>query len=57
MLSGEHRGERAMNAGVGLMIGVMIGLFTGHLVICMSLGLLFGALADSVKQANKPPGA
>jgi hypothetical protein len=46
-----------MGALQGLVWGGAIGLLTGHLVICMSLRLLFGALADSVKQANIPPGA
>ena len=42
----------------GLCAGVVIGIFTDQLAICLSLGVLFGALAQSfmdTRKANKPP--
>ena len=39
----ENENQIAYGAGIGLLIGIIIGSFTGHVNLWISLGLCFSA--------------
>ena len=42
-----------MGVSYGMLIGVMVGLLTGQLVICLSLGIICGTLVQGFTGAKK----
>jgi hypothetical protein len=52
-MSDKEEHKTALSAGIGLVLGVLIGSFTDNLGLWISLGLCFGAGIGSFFDNNK----